>query len=286
MTESRLSLNQMTIKGTPLDTAINLTAAAGIEAIGLWREPVHEVGLKRAAQALAASGLRFSSLCRGGFFTSSEPQAWAKAITENRQAIDEAAELAASGASGSAAVLVLVVGGLPDKSRDLIAARANVTAALEELVPYAKGAGVSLAIEPLHPMYVADRAVVSTLNQALDLATPFAPDEVGVVIDSFHVWWDPNLQEAIARAGREDRILSFQVCDWLHPLPADNLLGRTYPGAGLIDFSVVSEAVKRAGYVGDVEVEIFNSEVWATPPAEVIARVQDTFSEIVAPHLT
>lgn len=283
---NRLALNQMTVKGTALDKVIDLTAAAGIEAIGLWREPVHEFGLRRAAQALASSGLRFSSLCRGGFFTSSEPQVRAEALAENRRAIDETAELAACGAAGSAAVLVLVVGGLPDGSKDLIAARENVASALEELAPYAKSAGVSLAIEPLHPMYVADRAVVSTLDQALDLASPFAADEVGVVVDTFHVWWDPKLRQAIARAGRENRILSYQVCDWMHPLPADNLLGRTFPGTGLIDFEVVSEAVSQAGYVGDIEVEIFNSDIWASPPAEVISRVQESFSAIVEPHLT
>ena len=217
----------MTLKGTPLERTIDLVAEAGIESIGLWREPVSELGIQRAQRALESSGLRFSSLCRGGFFTSNDSADRVAAIEDNRRAIDETALMASCAAEGSAAVLVLVVGGLPKNSRDLIAARANVARSLEELVPYAKSAGVALALEPLHPMYVADRAVVSTLEQALDLASPYGPQEVGVVIDSFHVWWDPSLEDSIARAGAEKRILSFQVCDWMHPLPADNLLGRT-----------------------------------------------------------
>ncbi len=285
MNGGRLSLNQMTVKGTPLNKVLELTGAAGIPSIGLWREPVQDFGLSRAAKELAASGLRFSSLCRGGFFTTSDPERRREAIEDNRRAIDETAELATSAAPGSVALLVLVVGGLPEGSRDLVAARARVGAALEELVPYARAAGVSLAIEPLHPMYVADRAVVSTLDQALDLAGPFAPEEVGVVIDSFHVWWDPQLSAAVARAGRERRILSFQVCDWMHPLPADNLLGRTYPGEGLIDFEFITGAVHESGYSGDIEVEIFNADIWATAAPEVIARTLESYQRVVEPHL-
>jgi sugar phosphate isomerase/epimerase len=282
---SRLSLNQITVKGAPLDRVLGLSVEAGIESVGLWREPVNELGIKQAAKALAASGLRFSSLCRGGFFTSRTPEHRRKALEENRRAIDETAELAANSAAGSVAVLVLVVGGIPEGSRDLLAARENVSAALEELVPYSRAAGVSLAIEALHPMYLADRAVVSTLEQALELASPFTSSEVGVVIDSFHTWWDPNLEKSIARAGREKRILSFQVCDWMHPLPADNLLGRTFPGEGLIDFSVITKAVYEAGYNGDIEVEIFNSEIWSTSSSEVIAKTIDSYKNVVEPYL-
>lgn len=281
----RLSINQATIKLADLPTALRVTADAGIEAIGLWREPVAEVGLERSARLLADSGLRFSTYCRGGFFTVPEGPERRASIDDNRRAIDETAALAAAGADGSTAVLVLVAGGLPVGSRDLAGARDRVADALGELAPHARAAGVTLAIEPLHPMYAADRAVVSTLGQALDLAEPFAPEEVGVALDTFHVWWDPQLFAQIERAGASGRIATYQVCDWRAPLEADVLLSRHYPGEGVIDFEGITRAVAATGYDRDVEVEIFNRSVWDADPATVVARTAATFGQAVSRHL-
>jgi sugar phosphate isomerase/epimerase len=283
--DPRLSLNQATIKHADLATALQVTADAGIRSIGLWREPVNEVGLETAARMLADSGLRFSSHCRGGFFTLPEGPERIAALDDNRRAIEETATLAAAGADGSAAVLVLVAGGLPEGSRDLVGARERVRDALGLLADDAEQAGVTLAVEPLHPMYASDRAVVSTLGQALDIAADFDPAVVGAVVDTFHIWWDPQVLEQIARAGREGRIASYQVCDWQTPLPADVLLARHYPGEGVIDFASLTQAVKDAGYTGDVEVELFNADIWAAPYADVAARTVSSFAESVAPHL-
>ena len=283
--DPRLSINQATLKYADLATALRVTAEAGVQSIGLWREPVNEVGLAQAARMLADSGLRFSTHCRGGFFTIPEGPRRRTAIDDNRRAIEEAATLAAAGAPGSQAILVLVVGGLPDGSRDLIGARARVRAALEELAPDAEAAGVTLAIEPLHPMYCSDRAVVSTLGQALDLADGFAPEVVAVTVDTFHIWWDPQVLEQIARAGREGRIATYQVCDWKTPLAADVLLSRHYPGDGVIDFGPMTQAVVATGYDRDIEVELFNADIWASDPAEVVARTVRGFDQAVSPHL-
>lgn len=281
----RLSLNQVTIKYAPLADALSVTSAAGIRSIGLWREPVAEVGLKTAVRLAAESGLRVSSLCRGGFFTSAVGAERTAALDENRRAIDETAALAAAGAPGSAAVLILVAGGLPADSKDLAGARSRVQDALSELEADAIDAGVTLAVEALHPMYVADRAVISTLGQALDIAEHFTP-AVGVVVDTFHLWWDPEVLDQIARAGRGGRIASYQVCDWLTPLPADVLLARGVMGEGHIDFDPITRAVMAAGYTGDVEVEIFNQAVWDAPWADVAARVVEAFDSVVAGPLT
>jgi sugar phosphate isomerase/epimerase len=281
----RLSLNQATIKYAPFDEALRLTRAGGFESIGLWREPVAAVGLDEAARRLTDSGLRVSSLCRGGFFTLAEGAERRAAIDDNRRAIDETAALAAAGAPGSAAVLVLVAGGLPAGSTDLIGARGRVADALAELAPHAASAGVTLAIEPLHPMYASDRAVVSTLKQALDLAEPFDASTVGVVVDTFHIWWDPEAFTQIARAGASGRIASYQVCDWATPLPADVLLARHYPGDGVIDFAAFTQAVEAAGYAGDIEVEIFNQAIWDAPWPDVVARTAESFGSTVAPYL-
>ncbi len=253
----KLSLNQATIKYASVAEAVEVCVRLGIGAIGLWREPVAEYGLGRSARLVADAGLRVSSLCRGGFFTGVDQR---EALADNRKAIDEAAAL-------RAACLVLVPGGVPD--RDLIGARQRVADALAELAPYAAERGVRLAIEPMHPMFCADRGVVSTLGQALDLASPFSPDVVGVVVDALHVWWDPDLAAQVAHAA--GRICSYQVCDWITPLPADVLLGRGLPGDGHIDLPALTALVEAAGYRGDVEVEVFNADVWAADPSAVAA---------------
>ncbi len=258
---ARLSLNQATVKRWSLAEAVEGCRRAGIPAIGPWREPVAEMGLAAAARLLRDSGLRVSSYCRAGFLTDPDRSA---ALDDNRRAIDEAAELGAPS-------LVMVVGGLREGERDLAGARARVVDALAELVPYAAERGVRLGLEPLHPMFCADRAVLSTLGQALDIAERFAPDEVGVVVDSYHVWWDPQVYEQIARAG--ERIVIYQACDWVLPIPADALLGRGMVGDGYADVGGLRRAGEAAGYTGDIEVEICNADVWAADGDAVIATV-------------
>jgi sugar phosphate isomerase/epimerase len=265
----RLSLNQATIKRADLAEAVAVCAASGIPGIGLWRDRVQEVGPARAAQLVADAGLQVTSLCRGGFFTHSDPAARAAALDDTRTALEEAAAVGAP-------TLVLVSGGLPAGSRDLPAARAMVLDAIGELAPRAGELGVRLGIEALHPMFCADRCVVAGLGQALDLAEQFPVDQVGVVVDSYHLWWDADLSRQIARAG--ERIVSFQVCDWVVPLPADMLLGRGHLGDGSIDFPAMAADVLAAGYTGLVEVEIFNQKVWDAPALTTATTVRETFA--------
>lgn len=281
----RLSINQATIKKTTVAEALRVTTEAGIGAIGLWREQVQEAGLDESARMLADSGLRYSTHCRGGWFTALEGPDRRAAIDDNRRAIDETAVLAAAGAEGSRSVLVLVVGGLPAGSRDLVGARQRVADAVAELAPHAAASGVTLALEPLHPMYASDRSVLSTLDQALDIAADFDPAVVGVTVDTFHLWWDPDVLPKIARAGREGRIATYQVCDWKTPLEADNLLSRHYPGDGVIDFGPMTRTVEEAGYDGDIEVELLNQAIWDTDPAVAVQRTIAGFDAAVAPHL-
>ncbi|MEV4611360.1 sugar phosphate isomerase/epimerase [Kitasatospora sp. NPDC049258] len=275
-TTARLSLNQITTRGWSLPEAVRGCAEAGIPAIGLWRDKVAEVGAARAAGLVRAAGLSVSSLCRGGFLTATDPAARRAALADNLRAVEEAAELGTD-------TLVLVVGGLPEGDRDLPAARTRVADLLAELAPHAGDLGVRLAIEPLHPMFCADRAVVSTLGQALDLAELFPADQVGVVVDSYHVWWDPELGAQLARAGAGGRIAAYQVGDWTLPLPADALLGRGHVGDGCIDFRTLTDQVTAAGYTGWIEVEIFNQEVWETPGAETLRTLVERHTVHVVP---
>lgn len=274
----RLSLNQATVKYASLERALQVTAAAGIGAIGLWRELVADVGLEKACRLVAGAGLRVSSLCRGGFFTAADPAQRRAALEDNRRAIEETAALAAAGAPGSAPVLVLVAGGLAEGDRDLAGARERARDAVGALVDDARAAGVVLAVEPMHPMFAADRGVVSTLGQALDLAEAFPAEAVGVVVDAYHVWWDPALPGQVARAGRSGRIASYQVCDWITPLGPDVLLSRGLPGEGHVDLPALSALVEAAGYRGDVEVEVFSADLWVADPAAVAVRTAEAFA--------
>ncbi|MGJ9413790.1 sugar phosphate isomerase/epimerase family protein [Aeromicrobium sp. CF4.19] len=273
---ARLSLNQRTTAHWSLREAIDGCVEAGLPAIGPWREPVAEVGVETAAGWLRDAGLRVSSLCRGGFFTVREPTERRAAHEENLRALDEAAAL-------GAATLVLVPGGLPDGDRDIDAARERAAEAIADLVPHALDRGVVLGIEPMHPIFAADRGVVSTLEQALDLAEQHPADAVGVVVDTFHVWWEPGVLGQVARAA--GRIASYQVCEWITPLPPDALLSRGMMGDGHIDYTSFTRAVSAAGYTGDVEVEIFNADVWAAPGAQTVATLTRRFAELVEPHL-
>ena len=274
----RLSLNTGTTKRLTLGEAIAATQRAGLSHIGLWRDRVAEVGLAAAAELVADSGLTVTSLCRGGFLTAAQPEARQAALADNRGAIVEAATLGTR-------ELIMVVGGLVDGDKDVAAARQRVAAAIEALVPYAEEHDVRLVLEPLHPMYAADRAVLSTLEQALDLATPYPARTVGVVVDTFHVWWDPKLPEQIERAGREGRLASYQICDFNLPIATDALLSRGMMGDGVIDFPTITRWVAAAGYDGPVEVEIFNADIWAADADEVLATMKQRWSDLVLPHL-
>jgi len=264
-----LSLNQATVKYLGLKDAVDLCARHGIAAIGLWRDRVAEAGVAESAAAVRGAGLHVSSLCRGGFFTCADVDGRRAALADNRAAIAEAAELGAD-------TLVLVSGGLAAGSRDLALARRMVADAIGELVPEAQRLGVRLGIEALHPMFCADRCVISSLGEAVDLALAFPADAVGVVVDTYHVWWDIRLAAEIVRAA--GRIVSYQVSDWVLPLPVDPLLGRGHLGDGVIDFGPITAAVAAAGYDGHVEVEIFNADVWDAPADQTAVTVRERFA--------
>jgi sugar phosphate isomerase/epimerase len=263
---SRLSLNQATTTQWDIPSFVDGCVRAGLSQVGLWRGQVADYGLERSAKLVRDAGLTVTSLCRGGFFASPD------ALDDNRRAIDEAAVLGTS-------ILILVSGGLPAGSRDIDWARQNVIDSIAVLAPYAASCGVQLAIEPLHPMFASDRCVVSTLDQALDMALLFPANQVGVCVDTYHIWWDPNVYSAIARAA--GRISMFQVCDWTTPLPEGVLLGRGMMGDGCIELRRLREAVDATGYSGPIEVEIFNQSIWDSPGDSVVDRVITTYREHV-----
>jgi sugar phosphate isomerase/epimerase len=277
-----LSINTATLRRQgDLLAIIDACARHGIRAIDPWRDQVAEVGLHRAVRAVRDAGLDLSGYCRGGMLTGDASQG-AEISDDNRRAVDEAKAL-------GACCLVMVVGGLPQYSRpgstpskDLPHARGMVEDRLVEVMEYAITVGMPLAIEPLHPMYAADRACVNTMAQALDLCDRLDPRRTGVIgvaADVYHVWWDPELMSQIQRGGSK-RLLAFHVCDWL--VPTTHLLNdRGMMGDGLIDIPAVRAAVENEGYAGHVEVEIFSDRWWSAPMEEVLTTCIERYSSVV-----
>ncbi|WP_454649511.1 sugar phosphate isomerase/epimerase family protein [Bradyrhizobium liaoningense] len=266
-----LSLNTATVrKQGDLVAIIEACAKHGIRAIDPWRDQVAAIGLERAARAVRDAGLELSGYCRGGMFTSDGSRR-GEVRDDNRRCVDEAKALGAP-------CIVLVVGGLPQYSRpgseaskDIAAARGQVEDALAEMLDYARQAKLPLAIEPLHPAYAADRACVNTTKQALDICDRLDPGRsgmLGVALDVYHIWWDPELMGQIARAG-QDRLLAFHVCDWLVPT-RDILNDRGMMGDGVIDIKSVRQAVEAQGFAGYSEIEIFSNDWWGKPIDEVL----------------
>ncbi len=278
-----LSINTATVRKQGDFVAITEACArAEIRAISPWRDQVAAIGLNRAVAAVRDAGLELSGYCRGGMFPADAARLQ-EATDDNRRAVDEAVALGAP-------CLVLVVGGLPQYSRpgskaskDIDAARAMVEDGIATLLDYSRQAGLPLAIEPLHPMYTADRACVNTMRQALDICDRVDPERTGMLglaVDVYHVWWDPDLKEQIRRTG-QDRLLAYHVCDWLVPT-TDLLLDRGMMGDGVIDLRGIREDVEAVGYAGYSEVEIFSeNNWWKRPMDEVLATCIERHRTVV-----
>jgi sugar phosphate isomerase/epimerase len=255
-----LSLNTATVRDSwTLEQCIEGCQRHGIPGISPWRDRLEEMGVAKAARAIRDAGLTVTGLCRGGMFPAADAAGRAAAIEDNLRAIDDAAEI-------GAACLVMVCGGLPEGSRDLAGARAMVRDGLAAILDHARAAKLPIALEPLHPMTCADRSVLSTLGQALDLCDELG-EGLGVAVDVYHVWWDPELPAQMARAG--SRIAAFHTCDWLVPT-TDLVFDRGMPGDGVIDIRAIRNMAEAAGYGGLLEMEILSRRWWSHDPDEVL----------------
>ena len=262
----RLSFNQITADPWSLEQAVANCSRSGIPYIAVWRHKLDR-DVTKASALIRDAGLRVSSLCRGGWFSAPTAEERRNRIGDNRIAIEQAGLVGAP-------VLVIVSG--PANGQTLGDARATVLDGLLEILPDAEKAGVVLGIEPLHPMYAAERSVVVTLKQANDIAERLRSSAAGVVIDAFHVWWDPELMHEIERA--RGRIAGFHVSDWPVPLPGI-LMGRAMMGDGVIALRTIRQAVDATGYEGPIEVEIFNEEIWKSADRGLLERIQQRFLE-------
>ena len=262
---SRLCIHTMTTKPWSLGEAIEGYVRADIPAITVWRQHLQPQGLQESARMLKDSGLNVVSLCRGGFFPAETQEGRQAAIDDNRRAVDEAAAIGAP-------LIVLVCGAVP--GMPLTEARRQITDGIASVAPYAKEAGVALSIEALHPMYADSRSAVNSLGQANDMAEQLALPNVGVTVDVYHLWWDPDLERQVARAGKNIR--SFHVCDWRTPT-RDILNDRGLMGEGCINIREIRGWVEKTGFSGPIEVEIFSDELWAGDQTQFVERIKTAY---------
>jgi sugar phosphate isomerase/epimerase len=268
---SALAINSATVKAWSLQQLVDGCARANISGIAPWRDLVQAVGISQAGKIVRDAGITVTGLCRAGLFPAADEDGRRAAFDDNKRAIDEAVGIGAP-------CLVLIGGGLPKGSRDLSDAHAQVREGLAALLPYARQAGVALALEPLHPMYAADRGCINTMAHANDLCEQLG-DGIGIALDAYHVWWDPDLPRQIARAGK--RIISYHICDWLVPT-TDLLLDRGMMGDGVIDLRAMRQMVEATGYTGAVDVEIFSANNWwKRDPDEVLKVCVERFRTCV-----
>ena len=266
-----IAINSATVKAWSLEQLVEGCKRGGISDIAPWRDIVHAVGIEKAGKLIRGAGLDVSCLCRGGMFPAADAAGRRAALEDNRRAVDEAAGIGAQ-------CLVLIAGGLPKGSKDLAGAHEQVRDGIAALLPYARDAGVPLAIEPLHPMTAADRACVNTMGHANDLCDELG-DGLGIALDVYHVWWDPDLPRQIERAGK--RIITYHVCDWLVPT-RDLVFDRGMPGDGVIDLKHIRKMVEATGYAGHCDVEIFSTaDWWNRDPDEVLRICKERHRTVV-----
>ncbi len=269
---SKLCIHTITTKPWNLETAIPKYAAVGIGGVSVWRDAAQGFsgGIESAGEFIRSEGLDIVSYVRGGFFTALEAAARQKAIDENKRIIDEAAALGAP-------LIVLVCGATPGQS--LFESRKQIADALAALVPYAQSAGVRLGIEPLHPMYADSRSAVVTMAQTNAICEAVDHPYLGATVDVFHVWWDDQLEQQIAAAGKADRLFSYHICDWKNQ-PEDMLNDRGLMGEGVIDIERIGSWVEQSGFSGYEEVEIFSNRYWAMDQDEYLALIVDSYRKL------
>ncbi len=268
---SRLCVHTITTRPLNIEKAVEKFAARGISGITVWRNAVEKIGARRAGQIIRRRGLKVVSLCRGGFFPSTDPAERKTSVGDNLKAIQEAHELGAP-------MLVLVCGADPGQS--LSRSREQIRAGIESILPRATELGVRLAIEPLHPLYADTRSAINTMKQAVELAGYFNSPWLGVAVDVYHVWWDEDLEKGIRECGREGRLFAFHICDWKVPT-ADILNDRGLMGEGCIDIVKIRGWMESSGFDGFNEVEVFSDIYWGYDQDEYLDMIVNSYLEHV-----
>lgn len=268
---SRLCVHTITTKPWSIEEAARNYSHNGVMGITVWRDALENRNIRDTGELLRQNGLKAVSLCRGGFFPSISKSNRVLAIDDNKRAIEEAFELGTD-------LIVLVCGADPMQALD--DSRKQIRDGIAAIIPEAKAAGVRLAIEPLHPMYADTRSAINTMAQANDMAESLNSSFVGVAVDVFHLWWDPNLEKEIVRCGTNESIFAFHVCDWKSPT-IDMLNDRGLMGEGCIPLKKIRSWVEEAGFNGFIEVEIFSDLYWKTDQDQFLQNIISAYKKYV-----
>jgi len=266
---SQLCIHTITTKPWNIETAAQHFSGAGVKGITVWRDALEGRNIKQTGQLLRDEGLQIVSLCRGGFFPYKDKVKRMAALDDNRRAMEEAAELGTS-------LIVLVCGSDPGQS--LEDSRKQIHDGISAILPDAAKAGIKLAIEPLHPMYADTRSAINTLSQANAMATQLNSPFVGVAVDVYHLWWDPDLEQEIKRCGDNGHLFAFHICDWNVPTN-DFLLDRALMGEGCIPVRKIRSWVEATGFKGFYEVEIFSTRFWKEDQAQFLGKIIKAYKE-------
>lgn len=264
---SKLCIHTITTKPWPIEVAIEKYAAVGIRGMTVWRQGLVGRNPQTVGRQIREAGLEIVSVCRGGFFPAKDKEGRQVAIDENRRAIDEAATLGAP-------LVVLVCGALPEQP--LSESRKQIQEGVAALLDHTAASQVKLAIEPLHPMYANDRSAINTMKQANEFCEVFKNPYVGVAVDVYHLWWDPDLQQEIIRCGAAGNLFAFHICDWMTPTQ-DFLNDRGLMGAGCINIPEIRSWMEATGFAGFHEVEIFSNHWWQQDQDQFLEKIQQAY---------
>jgi len=264
---SKLCVHTITTKPWAIDEAAAAYEAAGVKGISVWRDTLAKFGPADTGKLLRDHGLSIVSLVRGGFFPHATADGRARAVDDNKTAIEEAAALGAP-------LVVLVCGAVP--GQPLSVSRDQIRDGIEALLDHAKACQVKLAIEPLHPMYADSRSAINTMGQANDMTEAIGSPWLGVAVDVYHLWWDPDLQREIKRCGDQQHLFAYHICDWKTPTE-DMLLDRGLMGEGCINLAEIRGWVQDAGFNGFHEVEIFSNDYWQMDQTEFLGKIKQAY---------
>ncbi len=263
MTPSQLAVHTFTNQPWSIGECIENYARAGIGGISIWRETIAGQDLKKVRKHLDDSGLTPVSLVRGGFFTGKAAADRETAIAQNLAALKEAETLGLPS-------IVLVCGATPGQSPE--ENLTQIEAGIRAIIPAAEAANIRLSIEPLHPMYAGDRSAVASLRDANLLAHSINHPLVGIAIDTFHVWWETNLEQEIRTCAQNGHLFAFHICEF-KPDFDHHLLDRGLPGEGVNATPRILKLVREAGFTGLTEVEIFSRKYWAMNQHDFLQKI-------------
>jgi sugar phosphate isomerase/epimerase len=265
---AELSMNETTTYRWSFEEDVTNYTAAGIHAMGVWRQKLSDFGQEKAVELLADSGMKVSHLLWAGGFTGSDGRTYRESVEDAREALHVAAKLQA----GS-----LVVYSGARAGHTFSHARRLIHGALAELLPVAEELGVTLAVEPMHPGCASEWTFLTSLDDTLELLHAVGSPMVKMVLDTYHLGQDSGLIERIGEIASQVAIV--QLGDAAEPPSGEQ--NRCRLGEGIIPLKKIVAALKTAGYDGYYDVELLGEEIEMLDYQSLLQHAKEAFAELV-----